>query len=215
MLNLYRGPLSVQVCCCLWAADICFLFSSKWLPCGSLDNHCSACHHCRVSMTPALSCWYFLLSASALVVLLCRHFAELSNYFCEHVGSGSVRRPLHLCSLRHHLALCRSHCCPALWPAVCFQRQRGESPLCVNVCVCVYHVHTFTHTLRRCVSSNPSLKCQTSPHSWSVKSIRGPEVRLPLSFTLRTFQLKVDSNVILELGVTSSSFAFALCNVGV
>lgn len=89
----------------------------------------------------------FLPSASAVVVILCRHIAELSNYFCEHVGSGSVRRPLHLRSLRHHLALCRSHCRPALWPAVCFQRQRGESPLCVLLRVVCdksgYLIHLF------------------------------------------------------------------------
>lgn len=123
------------------------LVMAVWLSCNS-----------NLSVTPVLSCWEFLLSASALVVLLCRHTAELSNHVCEHVGSGSVRRPLHLCSLRHHLALCRSHCRPALWPAVCFQRQRGESPLCVLWCVCLCSfVCLCRPTTANCVTNQATL----------------------------------------------------------
>ncbi len=84
--------------------------------------------------------------------------------------------------------------------------------VCVCVCVCVFvFVCVFAHTVHCCVCSNPSLKCQTSPHSWLVKSIRGPEVCLPPSFTLRTFQLKVDISGIFSLGgITSNSVTVKL-----
>lgn len=53
-----------------------------------------------------------------------------------------------------------------------------------SMCVRVYHVHiqyTYsTHTVHVC--SNPSIECQSSRHSWPVKSITGPEARLTLSF---------------------------------
>ncbi|KAL6485247.1 hypothetical protein MHYP_G00072920, partial [Metynnis hypsauchen] len=51
------------------------------------------------------------------------HCVELPHHIREHVRPGGVRRSLHLCALRHHLALCGSDCCTAFRPTPRIQRQ--------------------------------------------------------------------------------------------
>lgn len=92
---------------------------------------CCVCVSSKPSVSPLLCSSGLSLTGQSCclsVLVPCRHPAELPNHVREHIGSGGVRRPFHLPSLRHHLAVCRPHRRPALWPAVCFQRQRGESP---------------------------------------------------------------------------------------
>lgn len=75
--------------------------------------HLKVCKLCGGKLFVALVCWS-------------RHRAELQNQLREHVGSGGVRRPLHLPPLRHLLALCGSDGGAALRPPVRLQHQRGE-----------------------------------------------------------------------------------------